>query len=358
VAAMRARNWREKSGYTYGLHGTPTTFTLEERIASLEGGTHCVLVPSGLAAITLVDAALLQAGDEVLIPDNAYNPGKELARHELARWGVRHRFYNPMQPEALAAMLTPATKLVWIEPPGSVTMEFPDVHALVRAARSGGAIVALDNTWGAGLAFNPFELGDGLGADVSIHALTKYPSGGGDILMGSVTTRDPALHLKLNGAHMRMGWGVSANDAETVLRSLPSLALRYAAHDKAARTLAHWWAQRAEITQVLHPALPGSPGHEHWARLCTQAAGLFSVVFDARYSVAQVDAFVDALKLFKIGFSWAGPVSLVVPYDLAMLRPGSATRGTLVRFSLGLEAVEDLIADSEQALAALAALAR
>lgn len=353
VAAMRARNWREKTGYTYGLHGTPTTFTLEERIASLEGGTHCVLVPSGLAAITLVDAALLQAGDEVLIPDNAYNPNKELARHELARWGVKHRFYDPMQPEALAAMLTPATKLVWVEAPGSVTMEFPDLPALVRAARSQGAVVALDNTWGAGLAFNPFELGDGLGADVSIHALTKYPSGGGDILMGSVTTRDAALHLKVNATHMRMGWGVSANDAETVLRSLPSLALRYAAQDKAARTLASWWAQRPEVKQVLHPALPGSPGHEHWARLCTQAAGLFSVVFDERYSLAQVDAFVDALAYFRIGFSWAGAVSLVVPYDLSALRPASGMRGTLVRFSVGLEAVEDLIADSEQALAAL-----
>ena len=354
VAAMRARNWREKSGYTYGLHGTPTTFTLEERIASLEGGTHCVLVPSGLAAITLVDAALLQSGDEVLIPENAYNPGKELARNELARWGVKHRFYDPMKPEALAAVLTPATKLVWIEPPGSVTMEFPDLPALVRAARSKGAIVALDNTWGAGIAFNAFDLGEGLGADISVHALTKYPSGGGDILMGAVTTRDPALHLKLNGAHMRMGWGVSANDAETVLRSLPSLALRYAAHDAAGRALAQWWAQRSEVTQVLHPALPGSAGHEHWARLCTQAAGLFSVVFDERFSSAQVDAFVDALKLFKIGFSWAGPVSLVVPYDLGMLRPGAAPRGTLVRFSLGLEAVGDLIADSEQALGALA----
>ncbi|MEQ1686017.1 MAG: PLP-dependent transferase [Burkholderiaceae bacterium] len=353
VAAMRARNWREKTGYTYGLHGTPTTFTLEERIASLEGGTHCVLVPSGLAAITLVDAALLHAGDEVLIPDNAYNPNKELARHELARWGVKHRFYDPMKPDEFAAMLTPATKIVWIEPPGSVTMEFPDVHALVRSARAGGAVVALDNTWGSGLAFNPFELGEGLGADVSVHALTKYPSGGGDILMGSVTTRDPALHLKFNATHMRMGWGVSANDAETVLRSLPSLALRYAAQDKAARTLASWWAQRPEVKQVLHPALPGSPGHEHWARLCTQAAGLFSVVFDERYSLAQVDAFVDALAYFRIGFSWAGAVSLVVPYDLSTLRPASGARGTLVRFSVGLEAVEDLIADSEQALAAL-----
>ena len=349
AAAMRARDWKSKAGYTYGLHGTPTTFTLEERIATLEGGLHTVLVPSGLAAITLTDTALLRSGDEVLIPENAYHPNKEFARHELARWGIAHRFYDPMDANALAAMVLPSTKLVWIEAPGSLTMEFPDLPNLVKAAKSRGALAALDNTWGAGLAFRPFELG----VDVSAHALTKYPSGGGDVLMGSVTTRDPALHLQLNGTHMRSGWGVGANDAEAVLRALPSMPLRYAAHDRAARTLARWWQQRPEVTQVLHPALPGSPGHEHWAALCTQAAGLFSVVFDPRYSAAQVDAFVDALKLFKIGFSWAGPMSLAVPYDLKLARAKPAWQGTLVRFSLGLEAVEDLIADSEQALAAL-----
>jgi cystathionine beta-lyase len=358
TAAMRARNWKEKTGYTYGLHGTPTTFTLEARIATLEGGLHTVLVPSGLASIALTDMALLAAGDEVLIPDNAYNPGKELARHELAAWGITHRLYDPSDTNALAAMLTPATRLVWVEAPGSVTMEFPDVPNLVRAARSQGALVALDNTWGAGLAFDPFRLevdaaGVALGVDVSAHALTKYPSGGGDVLMGSVTTRDAALHLKLNAAHMRMGWGVAANDVEAVLRALPSLALRYQAHDQAGRALAQWWAQRPEIAQVLHPALPGSPGHDHWQRLCSRSAGLFSVVFHERYSARQVDAFVDALKLFKIGFSWAGPVSLVVPYDLKTMRQQPAWRGTLVRFSLGLEAVEDLIADSLQALDAL-----
>ena len=359
VAAMRARNWKEKVGYTYGLHGTPTTFTLEERIATLEGGLHTVLVPSGLAAIALTDIALLRAGDEVLIPDNAYNPNKELARHELAGWGITHRFYDPMDANALAASVTPQTKLVWIEAPGSVTMEFPDVPNLVRAARSKGALVALDNTWGAGLAFNPFRIGaeveSALGVDVSIHALTKYPSGGGDVLMGSATTRDPALHLKLNAAHMRMGWGIGANDAEAVLRALPSLSLRYDAADRAGRALAQWWAQRPEVAQVLHPALGGSPGHEHWQKLCTKSAGLFSIVFDERYSAPQVDAFVDALQLFRIGFSWAGPVSLVVPYDLQMMRKPPKWRGTLVRFSLGLEATSDLIADSQQALAALGA---
>jgi cystathionine beta-lyase len=357
VASMRARNWKEKSGYTYGLHGTPTTFMLEERIATLEGGLHSVLVPSGLASIALTDMALLRCADEVLIPQNAYNPGKEFARNELAAWGITHRFYDPCDANGLASMVTPATKLVWIEAPGSVTMEFPDVANLVRAARSKGAWVALDNTWGAGLAFDPFrisgESGDTLAVDLSAHALTKYPSGGGDVLMGSVTTRDPALHLKLNATHMRMGWGVAANDAESVLRALPTLSLRYAAQDRSGRALAQWWAQRPEVCRVLHPALEGSPGHEHWKRLCTQAAGLFSVVFDARFSMRQVDAFVDALTLFKIGFSWAGPISLAVPYDLQAMRKPAPWPGTLVRFSLGLEAVEDLIADSLQALDAL-----
>ncbi|HEX5635339.1 MAG TPA: PLP-dependent transferase, partial [Gemmatimonadales bacterium] len=174
VAALRARNWKEKTGYTYGLHGTPTTFTLEERIATLEGGTQSLLLPSGLAAIALVDLALLAAGDEVLLPDNAYNPSKELARHELAHYGIAHRFYDPMDPASLREAIGPATRLVWIEAPGSVTMEFPDVDALVAAARARGVLTALDNTWGAGIAFRPFELG----LDIVMQALTKYPSGG------------------------------------------------------------------------------------------------------------------------------------------------------------------------------------
>ncbi len=352
VAALRARNWKSKAGYTYGLHGTPTSFTLEERIATLEGGLQTLLVPSGLASIALVDMALLKAGDELLIPDNAYGPNKELARNELAGWGITHRFYDPMDPASLAAAITPATKLVWLEAAGSVTMEFPDLRALVRIARERGILIALDNTWGAGIAFDAFDLGEGLAAGISAHALTKYPSGGGDVLMGAVTTRDEALHLKLKFAHMRMGWGVGANDAEAVLRALPSLPLRYAAQDAAGRRLAQWWAAQPQVAQLLHPALPGSPGHAHWASHCRAAAGLFSVVFRERIAAERIDAFVDALRLFKLGYSWAGPVSLAVPYALGGMRERPAWKGALVRFSLGLENVDDLIADCEQALRA------
>ena len=358
TAALRARSWKEKTGYTYGLLGTPTTFTLEERIATLEGGVQTVLVPSGLAAITVVAMALLKTGDELLIPDNAYGPSKDFARHELAGWGIAHRFYDPMEPPSLAAAIGERTRLVWLEAPGSVTMEFPDLAALVGIARERGVTVALDNTWGAGVAFDPFRIGAGEGnapvaVDISAQALTKYPSGGGDVLMGSVTTRDAALHQLIKGANMRIGFGVGANDAELVLRSLPSLAIRYEAQARAGRELAAWWAGRREVVQVLHPALEGSPGHEHWKRVCSEAAGLFSVIFDERFSRAQVDAFVDSLKLFRIGYSWAGPVSLVVPYDLATMRAKPRWAGTLVRFSLGLEDVEDLIEDCRQALQAL-----
>ena len=162
TAALHARNWKSRQGYTYGLHGTPTTFMLEERIATLEGGLHTLLTPSGLSAVALVDAALLSSGDEVLIPDNGYGPGKELAATELRRWGIAHRFYDAMDLQSFERAIGPATRLAWLEAAGSVTMEFPDLRALVRIARGKGVTTVLDNTWGAGIAFNPFDLGDGL----------------------------------------------------------------------------------------------------------------------------------------------------------------------------------------------------
>ena len=369
VAAMRSREWKDKSGYTYGLHGTPTTYVLEERLCTLEGGRQCVLVPSGLAAIANTALALLRQGDEVLIPDNAYGPNKALAEGELRHWGITARYYQPAEPEDLARQITARTRLVWLEAPGSVTMEFPDLIAQVRLCKAQGVLCALDNTWGAGLAFAPFDLlGDGqLGVDISVHALTKYPSGGGDVLMGSIITRDEALHLQIKLCHMRLGLGVGANDAEAVLRALPSIGLRYAAQDRSARALARWWQQQPQCVQLLHPAFEGAPGHAHWRALCSRqagegdqadpegrAAGLFSVLLDPRYSPAQVDAFCDGLRLFRLGYSWGGPVSLVVPYELANMRslPSQQLQpGHLVRFSTGLESPQALIEDLEAALA-------
>ncbi len=359
VAATRTRRWDDKSGYTYGLHGTPTTFTLEARLATLEGAQHVLLVPSGLSAITLVDMALLSAGDEVLLPDNVYGPSRSFAAHELKQWGIAYRLYDPMDPASLVAALTEKTKLVWLEAPGSVTLEFPDLRRLVREARvhAPQAVVALDNTWGAGIAFNAFDLGEGQAVDVTVHALTKYPSGGADVLMGSVACRDDALHQRLAWCHSRLGLGVGANDVEALLRGLPSLALRYAAQDAAGRRIAEWCAGRSEFVRVLHPALPDSPGHAHWAGLCSAAAGLVTVEFDPRTSAAQVDAFVDALRLFRIGWSWGGPVSLAVPYQPKAMRAlATPYRGTLVRLCIGLEAVEDLVGDLAQALAGMADL--
>jgi len=353
VAEMRKRTWLQRGGYTYGLHGTPTSFTLEERLATLEGGTHAMLVPSGLAAISLVDIALLGAGDQVLLPDNIYGPNRAFTQTDLARWGITHALYDPLDATSLAAALTPQTKLVWMEAPGSVTLEFPDLHGLIRAVRGRApqALIALDNTWGAGIAFDAFALG----IDITIHALTKYPSGGGDVLMGSVICRDDALYRTLALARSRLGHGVGMNDVELVLRGLPSMPLRYAAQDAAGRAFAAWCGTRQAFTRVLHPATPGSPGHEHWVRTCSACAGLVTVEFDAQFSTAQVDAFVDALRVFRIGYSWAGPMSLAVPYDPKAIRgAGSRYRGTLVRFCIGLEDVNDLVADAEQALRALA----
>jgi cysteine-S-conjugate beta-lyase len=361
VAAMREFEWKDKSAYTYGLHGTPTTYTLEERLCTLEGGNQCLLVPSGLAAIATVSLALLVSGDEVLIPDNAYGPSKALSEGELTHWGITHRYFDPMDPADLAAKISAKTKLVWLEAAGSVTLEFPDLCEQVRICKAAGVLCALDNTWGAGLAFKPFDLAPGaqpaLAVDISIHALTKYPSGGGDVLMGSVITTDERLHMRLKLCHMRLGLGVAANDAEAVLRGLPSLPLRYRQHDESTRALAQWCLQRDEFAQVLHPALPQSPGHAQWQALCGNApgaaAGLLSVIFKPAHSQVRVDAFCDALQLFKIGYSWGGPMSLVMPYQLESMRttwPAHLQRGILVRFSLGLESVADLQEDLRQAL--------
>ncbi len=346
VAAMRSRNWQDKSAYTYGLHGTPTSFTLEARLAEIEDGKQCVLAPSGLAAIAMVDFALLKSGDDVLIPDNVYNPNRELGNWLAKDFGITTRYYDPLIGADIAALIQPNTRLIWTEAPGSVSMEVPDLPAICTAAHHKGVLVALDNTWSAGIGLRAFDLG----VDIVMQALTKYQSGGSDVLMGALITRDDKLHRRLETAHMRLGFGIGMDDAYLVLRGLPSLKLRFDAHDAGARKVAGWLKGRPEIARVLHPAFADCPGHETWQRDFTGAGGLFSVVFDARYDEAQTDRFIDSLKLFKIGFSWGGSNSLCVPYRIQSMRRNWTDGGQLVRFNVGLEHPDDLIADIEQAL--------
>ena len=349
VAAMRSGEWKEKNGYTYGLHGTPTTFTLEARLAQIEGGEFCLLAPSGLAAIAMVDFALLTTGDDVLLPDNVYNPNRELGRWLTADFGITARYYDPLIGAGIAALIQPNTKLIWTEAPGSVSMEVPDLPAICAAAHARGVLVALDNTWSAGLALRGFDMG----VDIVMQALTKYQSGGSDVLMGALVTRERALNDRLALAHMRLGMGVSPDDAYLVMRGLPSMKLRFEAHDASARAVAAWLKARPEISKMLHPAFEDCPGHASWKRDFTGAGGLFSMLFDARYSEAQVDRFVDALALFGIGYSWGGANSLVMPYRIQGMRKAWTDEGVLVRLNIGLEDTADLIADLAQALAQL-----
>ena len=349
VASLRAGDWRNKTAYTYGLHGTPTTFTLEARLAAIEGGTHCLLAPSGLAAISMILLALLKSGDDVLLPDNVYNPTRELGRWLAADFGVSARFYDPLVGAGVADLIQPNTKLIWTEAPGSVSMEVPDLRAICAAAKEKGILVALDNTWSAGLALRGFDVG----ADIVMQALTKYQSGGSDVLMGAVITRDTAINDRIAASHMRLGMGVGADDAYLVLRGLETMKLRFDAHDASARKVAAWLKSRPEIARVLHPAFEDCPGHDVWKRDFTGAGGLFSVIFDARYAGEQVDRFVEALELFGIGYSWGGTHSLAVPYRMQGMRRNWPDTGPLVRFNIGLEGTDDLIADIEQALGRL-----
>jgi cysteine-S-conjugate beta-lyase len=352
LATQRALDWRNDAAWRYGLHATPTSMSLAQRLAALEGGEHALLQPSGLSSISNVYFGLVKAGDDVLIPDNVYSPNRDHGDWLARDFGITARYYDPMIGAGIADLILPNTRLIWVEAPGSVTMEVPDVPAITKVARAHGVVTAIDNTWSAGLAFRPFDHG----IDISVQALTKYQSGGADILMGATITVDREIHLKLKLARMRLGLGVSADDCSLVLRSLPSMKVRFEQHDRTALALAQWLKTRPEIAAVLHPALPDCPGHENFKRDFTGAGGLFSVVFDARYSAAQIDTFCESLELFALGWSWGGAHSLAMPYDIASMRTEAQWphRGTLVRFYIGLETEADLRVDIERCLAALA----
>ena len=352
--ALFNRHWTDHYDYSYGTHGTPTTFTLADNIAQLEGGEFCLLAPSGLSAINLVNSCFLSQGDEVWVADNIYGPNMEHLRNLETRYGITVKVYNPI--DVASFQPTKKAKLIWLEAAGSVTLEFPDLNNLVKKAKAHHVLSALDNTWGAGLAFNAFDFGDEhLSVDLTVHALTKYPSGGGDILMGSVVTRDEKLHQQLFRMHTLQGISISGDDAAQVQRSLASMQIRYQHQSESTSTLLTWLKQQTEFAQILHPADKTSAGHAYWKEICgtEQSAGLVSVIFKPEYHLKDVRHFCDALSLFKLGFSWGGPISLVMLYNLKDMRTLEHThlqQGLLVRFCIGLEHPQDLIQDIKNAL--------
>jgi cystathionine beta-lyase len=343
-------DWNQhRSGYTYGLFGTPTSLELAGRVAELESGKFTVLAPGGQAAISLIQLAMLGNCDHFLAPSNLYSPNHKLATDVLSRFGIEATFYDPGIGAGIAELIRPNTRLVWIESPGSITMEVQDVPAIAAAAHARGVSVVMDNTWSAGVLFDGFAHG----VDISMQALTKYVGGHSDLLLGSVTVRDPELYERLGATLQHLGCGVSPDECSLALRGLQTLAVRLSAIERSALGIAKWLAGRDEIERVLHPALPSCPGHEFWKRDFLGSSGVFSMVFRPGPTKEQVFAFVDALKLFHVGYSWAGVTSLAMAYDLTGA-PGRPPYGhRIVRLNIGLESTEDLIADIEQALGRL-----
>lgn len=256
LADMRAFGHGSVVHWRYGLHATPTSDTLCQTLAQIEGGKHALLLPSGLAAISLVYFALVKSGDDVLVPDNAYGPNRDHGEWMARQFGITVRYYDPMIGAGIADLIRHNTRLVWLEAPGSVTMEVPDCTAIAEAARAAGAITAIDNTWSGGVYYKPFAHG----IDISVQALTKYQSGGSDVLMGATITHDETLHHALLATRMRMGWGVSADDCFLVLRGLPSLPARLAAHDAHAREVAEWAGRPARGGARAAPGAGGLSG--------------------------------------------------------------------------------------------------
>ena len=333
-------------GYTYGLFGTPTTLELAARVCELEKGFRTFITPGGQGAIALINFAFLKAGDHVLVPESIYTPNRQFAVEVLRRFGVEVSFYPPTIGAGIESLFRNNTRLIWCESPGSITMEVQDVPAIVDLAHRIGAIVALDNTWAAGIYFDAFAHG----VDVTMQALTKYIGGHSDLLLGSITVRDEAAYKQLGSTHQLVGCAASPDDCSLALRGMKTLSVRLSALEQSALNLAKWLAQRPEIELVLHPALPSCPGHEVWKRDFTGSSGLFSIVFQRQFSKQQVLHFVDSLELFEIGYSWAGVTSLAVAYDFhsAKNRPDYGHR--IVRLNIGLEDVEDLRADLTEAL--------
>jgi cysteine-S-conjugate beta-lyase len=349
AAAVRDTWDQHRVGYTYGLYGTPTVLELAARVCELESGKHTILTPGGQNAISLINFALLQASDHILVPESVYYPNRKLVTTMLSRFGVSATYYDPMIGAGIASLIQDNTRLVWCESPGSITMEVQDLPAIVAAAHLRNVRVVLDNTWSAGILLDAFHHG----VDITMQAVTKYIGGHSDLLLGSVTVRDDSLHQRLGAAQQVLGTAVSPDDCSLALRGLQTLAVRLAAVETSALAVAKWLAARPEIERVLHPALDSCPGHEFWKRDFLGSSGVFSIVFKPGPSQQQVFAFVDSLQLFKVGYSWAGVTSLAVAYDIGRLPGRPPYDHRIIRLSIGLESTEDLLADLDQALVKL-----
>jgi cystathionine beta-lyase len=333
-------------GYTYGLYGTPTTLELAGKICELEMGYRTIVTPGGQGAIALINLAFLKSGDHILLPESVYTPNRQLARDVLRRFGVESSFYPAGIGGGIKDLFRENTRLIWCESPGSITMEVEDVPAIVQAAHGREVLVALDNTWSAGVYFDAFAHG----VDITMQALTKYVGGHSDLLMGSVTVKDPKLYQQLGATQQLLGSAASPDDCSLALRGMRTMAVRLKHIEASALRIARWLAARPEIERVLHPALEGAPGHDLWKRDFTGSSGVFSVVFNPQATKNEVLAFVDGLELFEIGYSWGGVTSLAVAYDFhrSKSRPDYGHR--IVRLNIGLEDPDDLLEDLEQSL--------
>lgn len=335
----------------YGAMGSPTQHELEKLIAQIEGGTDCQIVSSGLAACTTPLLAFLKAGDHCLLADSVYGPTRRFAENMLRRFGVDISYFPPCASRAeVEDYIQPNTRIIFTESPGSHTFEVQDIPMLADVAHKNGALLFLDNTWGFGI-FAPFEHG----VDVSIQALTKYPSGHSDVIAGAITVADQACWRTLRDASIQLGQLAGPDDCWLTLRGLRTMGVRLAQQARTALQIATWLQERPEVAQVLHPALPDCPGHAFWKRDFTGAGSLFGVVLNNTYTQKNMERMINAMRLFGIGASWGGYESLVLPTTGGITRSFGTEQPSdpAFRLQIGLENVQDLIADLEQAFNAL-----
>lgn len=348
VLASKASALYDGSEQTYGRQGLATHAALSEGLAALEGAAGVRLYPSGLAAMTATLLALLKSGDEVLAVDCVYEPTRRFCDTHLKRYGVSTRYFDPaLSAEDVSALINSATRVLILESPGSLTLDIQDVPALAAAARARGVISVIDSTWGAGLLYKPLALG----VDISVQALTKYVGGHADVFMGSASANDAGLLKRLDENLLQLGWATSPDDAYQMLRGLRTLPTRLARHGQSALKIAEWLALQPQVQEVIFPPLAGSRGHALWRRDFNGANGLISIVLAPGPETA-VHAMLDALRLFGLGFSWGGFESLAIPCDLQLARRQRRPNlpGPLVRFNIGLEDPDDLIADLKHGL--------